>query len=235
MDSNVAARLPLFGGPRAWNPSDWTSTDDRVRGGSSHSKMTCSPASLVAKFSGYLDISTLGGAGFASQRTTGEDRTWDLSAYDGLELDITSGNGKLFTITLTDEAVRKRPDGRQESAMSWEYDFRASDEPEKVFVRWGDFRPTYRGKEVEGARPLDLGGVKRFGLMVRSFFGTQEGEFYLNIVSIAALRFTYESDDGDHPEDEKDYVIVEEKPIRSSDASTTRGWMSWVGKCLGLV
>jgi hypothetical protein len=34
----------------------------------------------------------LGGAGFASQRTTGEDREWDLSEYAGIQLSIAKGD-----------------------------------------------------------------------------------------------------------------------------------------------
>ena len=36
-------------------------------------------------FSGNLDAKTLGGSGFASQRTT-EDGIWDLCEYQGIEL-----------------------------------------------------------------------------------------------------------------------------------------------------
>ena len=67
---------------------DWTSSDHQVRGGSSYSMLSCSQDSVTAEFHGNLDIDILGGAGFASQRTTGEDPLWDLSEYDGLELDI---------------------------------------------------------------------------------------------------------------------------------------------------
>jgi hypothetical protein len=42
----------------------------------------------VAHFHGNLDIETLGGAGFASQKTTGDDRNWDLSEYDAIALDV---------------------------------------------------------------------------------------------------------------------------------------------------
>jgi hypothetical protein len=41
-------------------------------------------------FQGAVDDETLGGAGFASQRTTGE-RDWDLSSYDGIELTVKRG------------------------------------------------------------------------------------------------------------------------------------------------
>ncbi|CAN9223174.1 unnamed protein product [Alternaria alternata] len=101
--------LVLFGGDKGWKASDWTDSDDRVRGGASQSYLTITGSS--ARFHGNLDITTLGGAGFASQRTTGEDRTWDLSAYDG------------YTLTLKDEILPLMPDGREQSTISYEYDF----------------------------------------------------------------------------------------------------------------
>jgi hypothetical protein len=128
--------------------------------------MSCSPASLIARFHGTLDITTLGGAGFASQRTTGEGRNWDLSGYDGIELRIARGDGKRYTITLKNEAVPKQPDGRQQSTLSWEYDFHA-DVEKTIFIKWADFRATYRGKDKEDAKPLDLTSVKRFSIMMR--------------------------------------------------------------------
>lgn len=152
---------------RAWTPKEWTSSDDRVRGGSSISNLTCSPSSLLAKFHGTLDIKTLGGAGFASQRTTGTDRTWDLSAYDGLELILGPGDGNTYTLTLKDEILPRRPDGRESSSISWEYDFRADERGSSFFVKWADLRATYRGRNVDDVRPLDLKGVKRFGIMIR--------------------------------------------------------------------
>jgi len=43
-----------------------------------------------------LDTKTLGGAGFASQRTTGDGngQTWDLEGYDGIQLTITDADSK---------------------------------------------------------------------------------------------------------------------------------------------
>ncbi|KAE8349596.1 complex I intermediate-associated protein 30-domain-containing protein [Aspergillus coremiiformis] len=229
MDSNVA-RLPLFGGPRAWQFSDWTSVDDRVRGGSSYSYMTGSPASPTARFHGNLNITTLGGAGFASQQTTGENRTWDLSHYDGLELHIARGDRKHYTFTLQNAALPQGPDGRQQSNLVWEHDFLAEDE-QKIFVKWADFTPTYRGREKTDAEPLDLTAVKRMSLMMRSFFGTQEGPFSLDILSIAALRFKQYRD---YQEDDEDYVVVDEKSGEESNPPKSRGWFSGLRECCGL-
>lgn len=47
-----------------------------------------------ARFYGDLDIKTLGGAGFASQRTVTEDSTWDLSGYAGIQLDVAKGDSE---------------------------------------------------------------------------------------------------------------------------------------------
>ncbi|KAJ5198095.1 uncharacterized protein N7498_007212 [Penicillium cinerascens] len=223
------SHLPLFGGVRAWNPKDWTSSDDRVRGGASHSTLTCSPSSLIAKFHGNLDITALGGAGFASQRTTGEHRTWDLSGYDGLELVIDHADNKLYTLTLKDEILPKRPDGREQSTLSWEYDFR-SEGQKTIFVKWSDFRPTYRGKEKKGVEPLDLKNVKRFGIMIRSFFGEQEGDFELGVLSIAALRTKRYSD---NPDEENENDEFDEK-TGVHGQRRRQGLFGWLTGCLGL-
>lgn len=42
----------------------------------------------TARFHGNLDYETLGGAGFASQRTVTEDYVWDLSEYSGIKLEL---------------------------------------------------------------------------------------------------------------------------------------------------
>lgn len=107
--------------------------------------------SSTGRFHGNLDIKTLGGAGFASQRTTGEDRSWDLSSYAGIVLDIAEADGKYpippnhatymasagrqahsckladnrYTFILKDELLPRNPDnGREQATISWEYDFK---------------------------------------------------------------------------------------------------------------
>ncbi|TAQ83458.1 hypothetical protein B7494_g8221 [Chlorociboria aeruginascens] len=190
---------------RPWSNKDWISSDDRVRGGSSRSYLDCSSSLPVAWFRGNLDIKTLGGAGFASQRTAENDRTWDLAEYDGLIIDISRSDGKQYTLVVKDELLPKRLDGREQSTISWEYDFKCPDNG-KLFIAWDELRATYRGREQEDAKPLDLKNIKRFSLMMRrqvtilfrvswrialilaSFFGTQEGDFSLSITSISVVK-----------------------------------------------
>jgi hypothetical protein len=154
---------PLFG--PIWQLNRWTDSDDRVRGGSSVSELV--PSTDGVFFRGNLDIETLGGAGFASQRTIGQEDIWDLTGNDGIELDVVPSDGKRYTFSLTDEIPEQRRDGRERSALVWEYDFCASPVGATVRIHWKDLRATYRGKQVEDARPLDLSRIRRFRVMAR--------------------------------------------------------------------
>ncbi|CDM34304.1 hypothetical protein DTO013E5_2306 [Penicillium roqueforti] len=181
-----------------WDLSRWTSSDDRVRGGSSVSNLDPTPEGVL--FHGNLDIETLGGAGFASQRTIGDEQVWDLTGHDGVELHVGPSDRKRYTFSLTDEIPQQRPDGREQSALVWEYDFCESETGREVRISWKDLKPTYRGKPVEDARPLDLSCIKRFRIMIRSFFGAQQGDFSLKIQSIGLFRQSY-LDDPSVPKD----------------------------------
>lgn len=176
---------------RPWHASHFTASDDRVRGGKSQSYLTVlvGPDSVTkptgpapapgsgsrAEFSGHLDIKTLGGAGFASQRTVDDMSAWDLSGFDTLVLDVDRADGKKYTVTLKDETLPKRPDGREQSSISWEYDFvpsaNGSGDGGKasgpVAIPFTAFQPTYRGKPKPDAKPLDLKDIKRISFMMR--------------------------------------------------------------------
>ncbi|MCJ1314267.1 hypothetical protein MMC25_007947 [Agyrium rufum] len=211
----MAARLSIFGNESPWeNPPtlQWKGIDDRVRGGSSQSYLSFTIDEVkntntnIATFYGVLDTQTLGGAGFASQSTT-PDQSWDLSAYDGLEIEVEKADGKLYTLNVKDEAnPPKRGDGREQSSLSWEFDFRpgtgatqggngekkgTGDESfttTKYFVPWSGFTATYRGREKKDAGPLKTGDIKRFSLMMRSFFTEQEGPFEIIVRGISAVK-----------------------------------------------
>lgn len=141
------------------------------------------PPPLQAEFSGHLDITALGGAGFASQRTADGVPGWDVSAYDALVLDVARADDRRYTLTLKDEVLPRRPDGRDQSSVSWEYDFvvpagkdgaagggdggGSSAGSTRVVIPFGEFKPTYRGKPKPDAGPLDLKNVKRISFMMR--------------------------------------------------------------------
>ncbi|KAI0103017.1 NADH:ubiquinone oxidoreductase intermediate-associated protein 30 [Nemania sp. FL0031] len=177
----------LFGGDKPWLAESWVASDDRVRGGRSQSYLDYEPGSReTVRFHGELDITALGGAGFASQRSP-DPQHWDLSGFQGLHLAIRNGDGKKYTLILKDEILPKRPDGREQSTVSWEYDF--AGEGTELDIAWKDLKPTYRGKPKPDAKPLDLTSIKRISIMMRSFFGEQEGPFGLELEHIAAAVF----------------------------------------------
>jgi len=118
------------------------------------------------EFCGNLDITALGGAGFASQRTLGVQH-FDLSWYSGIALRVIVSDGKKYTIVLKDEASPERDDRLGKSTISWEHDFTC--EKGEVFIRWGDFHPTFQGKARLDAPPLDVTDVKRIHIMMRRF------------------------------------------------------------------
>ncbi|CAG8949301.1 hypothetical protein HYFRA_00004926 [Hymenoscyphus fraxineus] len=222
----------LFGGDKPWNPLDWTSSDDRVRGGSSYSTLTCNAASPIARYHGNLDIKTLGGAGFASQRTTG-DRTWDLSAFSGLVLDIAKSDGMQYTLTLKDELLPQSPDGREQSSVNWEYDFKAQKDGQKISLGWHDLKATYRGREKVDAKPLDLKNVKRISLLTRSFFGKQEGDFSLSIVSIAAVEKDPSTNITPYRDDPNEAVRgFNDEKVPYDPSPPKQSWLGWIWQCV---
>jgi len=184
-------KLVLFPEAGQWLPPSaaWKPFEDRIRGGSSKSNLVQVPGTTNVRFSGTLDTKTLGGAGFASYTTT--SKTWDLSKYDGFEIEVVKGDGKTYTLVVKDEVPApgaKREDGRDPATINWQWDFKAEAGGKKVFVAWKDFTATYRGRDKSDAGPLKTKEIKRIGIMMRSFFGNQEGNFELILASISAVK-----------------------------------------------
>ncbi|KAI5840847.1 complex I intermediate-associated protein 30-domain-containing protein [Morchella snyderi] len=243
-----ADRRPLFGGTKPWIVTEWIVQDDIVRHGRSISCMIPSPEYTSVLFSGILDTTTLGGAGFASQRTT-EERIWDLAPYAGIELVVSappqndSTTVKTFTLVLKDVVPAVYIDQatgwlREESTLSYEATFKATDgtangDEQIIFLPWSNFKATYRGRERDGERELDLGGIRRFSVMARSFFDNQSGPFKLGLVSVAAVKgrrekagfvdeydMFDEDEDGDGDGDDG----VERREVGNGESESPPGW-----------
>ncbi|KAK6337630.1 hypothetical protein TWF730_003025 [Orbilia blumenaviensis] len=116
--------VDLFGGEKEWESKSWTASDDRVRGGRSQSYFEISEDRSTATFHGNLDITALGGAGFASQRTTdAAGGPWDLSKADGISIQLGDIDDRIYTFVLKDTVLPKRSDGREQSTVSYEFSF----------------------------------------------------------------------------------------------------------------
>ncbi|CAG8955716.1 hypothetical protein HYFRA_00010982 [Hymenoscyphus fraxineus] len=168
-------------GQVSWYTVPMEAADDSVRpGGNSSSLLTIDPSDQFATFSGYLDSKALGGSGFASQRTKG-DLNLDLSSYKGLSISVRESDGKNYTVTLKDELPVNASEASLLYAASfvgvgvWQFD-------------WEEFVPTIRGRVQVGAPPLNTKSVKQLSLMIRSYFGQQEGEFRTSFNYVEAYK-----------------------------------------------
>lgn len=186
----------LFGNKAAWPP--FVAVNDTVRGGKSTSSWTVD-SSNVATFSGNLgkmstgtllnkrrltilvppspaatlDITALGGAGFASQAAS-FDSPVQTGSFEALELVVenslrhsppdspVSGDRGVsrptsFVLSLKNQRAGHRPDGRRESVLSYESHFTVEPGSERhtIVRRWSEFEPTYRGRPDKEAPALD--------------------------------------------------------------------------------
>jgi hypothetical protein len=91
-----------------------------------------------------------------------------LRGSPSIILDVAKTDGKRYVFVCKDDVKPKRPDGREQSTVSWEYDFKPEAEFQgKVEMKLEDFKPTYRGKPKPEAEPIDWSGVKRFSILMR--------------------------------------------------------------------
>jgi hypothetical protein len=122
-------------------------------------------------------------------------------------LEVGKDDGKRYTFVLKDEILPLMDDGREQSTISYENDFSAAGNY-SVFVPWSELKPTYRGKEKDDAPPLNTKSVKRWSFMMRSFFGSQEGDFSVEIKSVKAVSRPEDPEAG-FTSEKSDYSAVE--------------------------
>ncbi|GAA6012686.1 hypothetical protein JCM11491_002529 [Sporobolomyces phaffii] len=136
----MSALHHLYGAHKPW--PEFKPVNDSIRGGNSTSEWSVSRRTNVATFSGLLDITALGGAGFASQSTLFEPTRLSLprSTYSGLSLSVSLPPlDKLasldddkprdppvptkFVLIVKPTKPATRPDGRRESVVGYEFEF----------------------------------------------------------------------------------------------------------------
>ena len=144
----------------------------------------------------------------------------------------------MYTLILKDEERKeKRDDGREQSSLSWEYDFRVPSsagsakptEETHFWIPWSEFKPTFRGREKKDAGPLKTGSVTRFSIMMRSFFDTQEGDFRVVLTSIAAVKCGAMRKANDGEESVVELEKREGRMGRDRDP-VSKGWRGWIAE-----
>jgi hypothetical protein len=142
---------------------------DSVMGGISTASLSHDEGWAV--FAGTVSFES--GGGFASIRS--ETVSWNLSGFEGLELDV-RGDGKVYKMSMTTEP-------RYDSVVYRARFHAPADGWTRIRLPFSGFTPTVRGETVRGAPPLDPSAVSTLGLLISD---RQEGKFQLMIKSIKA-------------------------------------------------
>lgn len=149
---------------------DWSAVDDRVMGGMSNSRLRYEKAGY-AVFEGEVCLDRNGG--FASVRSRPVDLGVPGASCYWLEV---KGDGKRYKLNLRTvdgfdglnyQAVSAPPEGEWST----------------IELPVQTFRPSFHGRSVEGAAPLDPMRVRQVGLRIAD---RQEGPFLLALRSIQA-------------------------------------------------
>ena len=157
--------LDLFDFRGQGDEEAWRSIDDVVMGGVSGSEFHVASQG-IAVFAGAVSLQH--GGGFASVRS--RPARVDLSEYSGLEIRV-RGDGKRYRLRL-------RTDPNLDGVA-----YQVSFEPQatvwqSIRFPFHRFRPTFRGRTIPDAPPLDTSNVMSFGWMIAD---KQAGPFRLEI------------------------------------------------------
>lgn len=163
------ARWTLFDFADSAEAEAWAPIDDRVMGGVSRSRLRHDPAGHTV-FEGKVSLERNGG--FASVRSTPAAR--GRAGAQSCILEI-RGDRKSFKLNLlTEDAF----DG-----LNYQANFTPDpDRWQHLRIPLTEFRPSFRGREVLGALPLDPARLRQVGLMIAE---RQAGPFTLAIRRIS--------------------------------------------------
>jgi len=167
----AARRMTIFDFNDERAAEEWASIDDRVMGGLSSSRLEPTGEGTVV-FTGSVSLANNGG--FASVRSRPSKR--DLHEFAGLTLQV-RGDGRRYKINLKD-------DGQFDGLLYHAAFDTVPGQWQTVRLRFEEFVPTFRGRSVRGAGPLDLSRVSSFGLMISD---KQSGPFRLELGRIEAF------------------------------------------------
>lgn len=149
----------------------WFAIDDGVMGGRSRSGLLATTDG-TALFAGVVSLEN--GGGFASVRAANPGP--NLAVYDALRLRL-RGDGHTYKLSLKST--------RDFDGVLYQASFATvADVWEEFDIPLDGFRPTFRGRPVPQAGPLDRARVETVGLMISE---KQAGPFRLEIAWIAAV------------------------------------------------
>ena len=149
----------------------WTSVNDVVMGGVSDSLMQVSEDGMGV-FAGHLSLENNGG--FASVRVSLPEN--DFTGYDGIVLRV-KGDGRRYSFRVRTDMLFEGVVYRQE------FDTVAGEWMD-VELPFSDFKPSFRGRIVSDAPPLDPSRIFQIGFLISE---KQKGSFRLEVERIDAF------------------------------------------------
>lgn len=145
---------------------EWYSLGDQVMDGQSDGKLVNSVEGF-GLFHGTVRLDN--GGGFASVKAD-LPQAFDAFHYSGIEL-LALGDGKTYKIGLRNTTERRR--------IVYQHAFTPDTEDwSRIRLPFNDFVPTWRGRTVADAEPLQVGHLASLSLFVS---GRQAGEFDLRM------------------------------------------------------
>jgi len=169
MNTNAAADKILFDFQTATNTAAWQVVNDDVMGGASTSSIRLTNGAAV--FQGEVSLENNGG--FASVRTM--PARFDLDDASEFLLRL-RGDGRRYKFTVRTEAGFDTP--IYQCAFTTK-----RGEWEEHRLPFKDFVPTFRGRVLTNAPPLDPAGIVSVGFLISD---KQEGPFKLEVAWIEA-------------------------------------------------
>jgi NADH dehydrogenase [ubiquinone] 1 alpha subcomplex assembly factor 1 len=143
---------------------DWTTVNDVVMGGLSHSKFEIN-ADCIATFSGTLAPDNNGG--FASARASVKN---EMKIFEGAHIRV-KGDGNIYSL-------RFRTDFDFDG-ISYQAKFKTeAGEWKEYKIPLNDFKPTFRGRSLSNKPKLESKNIKQIGILIAD---KQFGKFELNI------------------------------------------------------
>lgn len=151
----------------------WQPLGDRVMGGQSDGAVVCAEDG-TGIFHGIVRLDN--GGGFASVKADLPE-PFGASHYTGIEL-LALGDGKTYKIGLRNSTDRR--------SIVHQHAFTPDTEDwSRIQLPFSDFVPTWRGKTITDAEPLDLEHLASVSLFVS---GRQVGEFRLRMQDWRLIR-----------------------------------------------
>lgn len=152
---------------------EWSSLGDQVMGGRSDGTLIHSEEG-VGLFHGTVRLDN--GGGFASVKADLPEPV-DASQWTGIEL-LAQGDGKTYKIGLRNSTNRR--------SIVYQHAFTPDTEDwSRIRLPFSEFIPTWRGKTVTDAEPLNLEHLASVSLFVS---GRQVGEFQLKMQDWRLIR-----------------------------------------------